>query len=120
MLFTVILLYGVCWAPIKIYQFLLDHGWMGFCSELSLILLTHSYFACHWIAMASSAINPIIYSFLSLSFRVSFVELLAKAAQLSIFFLKQNDFWKITKNFRESLSVRKSQTISLKTVSTNV
>lgn len=88
MLFTVILLYGVCWAPIKIYQFLLDHGWMGFCSELSLILLTHSYFACHWIAMASSAINPIIYSFLSLSFRVSFVDLLAKAAQLSNFFSK--------------------------------
>ncbi len=71
MLFTVILLYGVCWAPIKIYQFLLDHSWIGYCSELSLRLLTYSYFACHWVAMASSAINPLIYSFLSLSFRVS-------------------------------------------------
>lgn len=71
MLFMVVALYGTCWAPIKLYQFLLDYGVLSYCSQFSLQALVVAYFSCHWLAMFNSAINPIIYSFFSLSFRVS-------------------------------------------------
>jgi hypothetical protein len=71
MLFVVILLYGVCWAPIKLYQCLLDYGLISFCTSGQLYALVCTYFACHWIAMSNSFVNPIVYSFMSKSFRVS-------------------------------------------------
>lgn len=72
MMFTVVLLYGLCWMPVKVYQFLLDYGYINFCTEFQLRMIVIIYFTCHWIAMANSFVNPIIYSFMSKSFRVSF------------------------------------------------
>ena len=54
MLFVVMALYGICWAPIKLYQFLIDYGVLSYCSEFSMQALVVAYFACHWLAMANS------------------------------------------------------------------
>ena len=70
-MFTVILLYGICWMPIKLYQFLNDYGLIAYCTERELYAMVCLYFICHWMAMANSFVNPIIYSFMSKSFRVS-------------------------------------------------
>ncbi len=66
----VMALYGICWAPIKLYQFLLDYGVLSYCSQFSLQAIVATYFSCHWLAMANSAVNPIIYSWMSVNFRV--------------------------------------------------
>src|SRR6218665_889546 len=71
MMFTVILLYGFCWFPIKVFQVLLDFNLISYCSRTQLHTLVTIYFVCHWTAMANSFVNPIIYSFMSRSFRVS-------------------------------------------------
>nr|XP_027203178.1 RGS domain-containing serine/threonine-protein kinase A-like [Dermatophagoides pteronyssinus] len=99
MMFTVILLYGICWMPIKLYQFLNDYGLIAYCTERELYAMICLYFICHWMAMANSFVNPIIYSFMSKSFR--------------------NDFSKITKTFRQTFSKNFNQH-SIKTSSTQV
>lgn len=58
MMFTVILLYGVCWMPIKLYQFLLDYGLINFCTEQQLYILVSVYMSCHWVSSATMAIHP--------------------------------------------------------------
>lgn len=67
------LLYGLCWAPIKLFQFLLDYGIISYCTEREMYTWIGIYFVCHWTAMSNSFVNPIVYSFMSSSFRVSFV-----------------------------------------------
>ena len=67
---VVIIAYGVCWAPIKIFQLLIDHGIVWFCSEVGYFQFVYSYIACHWLSMANSCVNPIVYSYMSKSFRV--------------------------------------------------
>ncbi|UXI18552.1 isoleucine-tRNA ligase [Sarcoptes scabiei] len=99
MMFTVILLYGICWMPIKLYQFLLDYGLISYCTENELYAMVSLFFLCHWMAMANSFVNPIIYSFMSKSFR--------------------NDFTKISQTFRQTFSKNLNQ-LSIKTVSTQV
>ncbi|KAJ6216331.1 hypothetical protein RDWZM_007488 [Blomia tropicalis] len=66
---VVIIAYGVCWAPIKIFQLLIDHGIVWFCSEVGYFQFVYSYIACHWLSMANSCVNPIVYSYMSKSFR---------------------------------------------------
>ncbi len=73
MMFAVVLLYGICWTPIKIYQIILNFypDIFSFCSSIKYYILVGIYFFCHFVAMTNSFVNPIIYSFMSKSFRVS-------------------------------------------------
>ena len=64
------LLYGLCWAPIKLYQFMLDYDIIGYCTRTQMYIIIGCYFVCHWTAMSNSFVNPIVYSFMSSSFRV--------------------------------------------------
>lgn len=78
MLAIIILLYDICWLPIKLYQYLLDYDIIDFCSETSFYAFIYIYLSCHWLAMASSSMNPIIYSMLSVSFRNDFRQIVLK------------------------------------------
>src|SRR5690625_684603 len=71
-MFIIILLYDLCWAPIKLYQFLLYNDFISYCSETQFYTLIALYIGCHWLAMANSFVNPIVYSFMSKSFLVKF------------------------------------------------
>ena len=74
MMFAVVILYGICWTPIKIYQLALDYLPKLFhinCSETHFYAMITYYFFAHWLAMSNTFVNPIVYSFMSKNFRVS-------------------------------------------------
>ena len=64
-------MYCICWFPIKMYQFLLNFEIISYCSERQFYLMLYVYLSSHWLAMTNSFVNPIIYSFMTKSFRVS-------------------------------------------------
>lgn len=70
MILAVIVLYCLCWFPLKVLQFLLNFGILSYCTETEFYLMLYGYIACHWFAMANSCVNPFLYSFMSKSFRV--------------------------------------------------
>lgn len=55
----------------------MDYGYIEYCTERELYATVCLFFLCHWMAMANSFVNPIIYSFMSKSFRVNNRDLLA-------------------------------------------
>ncbi|XP_041364856.1 substance-P receptor-like [Gigantopelta aegis] len=65
MLITVVLMFGMCWLPIHLF-FLLD----AFAPNT--VPHEHKealYWGCHWLSMANSFVNPVIYGFMNDSFR---------------------------------------------------
>lgn len=70
MVFTVILTFGVCWAPQNMRFFLrgLSYPEMGFWEENETVLLVAQSFA-QILAYSNSTLNPILYSILSERFR---------------------------------------------------
>lgn len=74
MMLVVILVYCLCWSPIKVLLLLREFGIINadtYCNEGDFYLVLYLFIGCHWLAVANSCANPIIYSFMSLSFRVS-------------------------------------------------
>ncbi|XP_041485524.1 substance-K receptor-like [Lytechinus variegatus] len=67
MLVTIVLTFALCWLPLHIYQLL------GNVARKMLLANPSStfplFFTIHWLAMANSFINPIIYGFLNDGFR---------------------------------------------------
>lgn len=72
MLVAVVILFLVSWLPIKIFMTVITYSpeWLFIDDPQSNNAYIASYFICHWLAMNTSMINPIIYSFMSKSFRV--------------------------------------------------
>lgn len=70
MIFTVVLLYCICLLPFKTLQLLFNFKLISYCTEWEFTILLSVYIAFHWMAMAHSCVNPIIYSYMSRSFRV--------------------------------------------------
>src|SRR6218665_663029 len=75
MLIAIITAFALCWLPIQIFQLvvyfspnILDNS-----SDTKYYTFVGTYFVCHWISMAHSFMNPIIYSFMSKSFKVSLI-----------------------------------------------
>ena len=74
MLILIVIMFLVCWLPIQLFILIVD-----FAPALLQSIKTQQdepvylgvFYACHWMAMANSFINPIIYCFLNESFRVS-------------------------------------------------
>ncbi|XP_053202617.1 neuropeptide Y receptor type 5-like [Panonychus citri] len=71
MLAVVVILFAVCWLPLHIFNILywfevpiFDPG-----SDTGFYLHNGLFFLCHWLAMANSFLNPIIYCFMSDNFR---------------------------------------------------
>ena len=76
MLVAVVIVFSVCWLPIKIFMLLLVYwpNMIEFTDNISYYSYIGGFFFCHWLAMANSFANPIIYSFMSKSFRVSTIQ----------------------------------------------
>ncbi|XP_071107655.1 substance-K receptor-like [Haliotis cracherodii] len=65
MLVIIVVLFGLCWLPLHTF-FLLE----SFIPELMREADKNAlYYACHWLAMANSFVNPVIYGFMNDSFR---------------------------------------------------
>lgn len=72
MLVAVVILFLICWLPIKILMTVITYSpeWLFIDDLQSNNVYIATFFICHWMAMANSFVNPIIYSFMSKSFRV--------------------------------------------------
>lgn len=65
LLVAVMLVFTVCWAPINFYHLLTDlHP-----NRVTFRYNGTAFFVCHWIAVSSSCINPILYCWMNQSFR---------------------------------------------------
>lgn len=73
MLIVVVAMFGVCWMPLHILNVILN-----FRTEISSRAddtIAAIYISAHWLAMANSFANPIIYSFTNSIFRVKLLVL---------------------------------------------
>ncbi|KAH9514505.1 hypothetical protein Btru_025483 [Bulinus truncatus] len=64
MLVTIVLLFGVCWLPLHIFIIIITFNFNFFGAAANTI-----YFGVHWLSMANSFVNPLIYGFMNESFR---------------------------------------------------
>ncbi len=74
MLVTLVVVFALCWLPLHLFTLILDlapHLLDGIKTQSDERLFLGIYYSCHWLAMANSFANPIIYCFLNDSFRVS-------------------------------------------------
>ncbi|XP_022251862.1 delta-type opioid receptor-like [Limulus polyphemus] len=71
MLATVVLLFAVCWLPIHTFNLLIyfKEGFTIVNSQEEYFAFVAAFFCCHWLSMANSFVNPIIYCFMSENFR---------------------------------------------------
>ncbi|XP_054157241.1 trissin receptor-like [Oppia nitens] len=78
MLIAVVIVFSICWLPIKTFMLLLAFwpNMLEINDKISYYTYIASFFFCHWLAMANSFVNPIIYSFMSKSFRADFKDVL--------------------------------------------
>lgn len=65
MLATIVLLFGVCWLPLHTFFVVITFNETAFGDAANGI-----YFAFHWLSMANSFVNPVIYGFMNENFRV--------------------------------------------------
>lgn len=73
MMIVVMVCFVVSWLPLQILQFLIYFvpDVIMHCSGKDCFAYHMSFYACHWVAMANSFMNPFIYCFMSKNFRVS-------------------------------------------------
>ncbi|RWS30812.1 putative G-protein coupled receptor 83-like protein, partial [Leptotrombidium deliense] len=73
MLATVVFLFAICWLPLQ--TFLILHwfrvDFIDTSSDQGFTAYMIIFFVCHWLAMANSCVNPIVYCFMSENFRVT-------------------------------------------------
>lgn len=77
MLAVVVTLFVFCWLPLQAYDLLyrFDIDIFDPTTTTGTTLQNSLFFLCHWLAMANSFLNPIIYCFMSDNFRVTMVKL---------------------------------------------
>jgi 7 transmembrane receptor (rhodopsin family) len=73
MLVIVVLMFVLCWLPLHCFFLAVDFfpekisEWRNDGNELN---FSYTFLAIHFLAMSSSFVNPLIYSFMSQNFRV--------------------------------------------------
>ena len=77
--FIIIVVLMLCYVPILIFSAVLER----FRSKISLEVLYICFFLISLMAMLNSFFNPIIYSFRLRAFRVAFIELICKTANIA-------------------------------------
>ncbi|KAH9424505.1 hypothetical protein DERP_004690 [Dermatophagoides pteronyssinus] len=72
LLVAVLVLFIICWLPIKIFMLILAFrpSIVYLDSMTNYYIYYISFFLCHWLSMANSFANPILYCFMSKSFRI--------------------------------------------------
>ena len=73
MVLTLVVVFAFCWMPLQLFNLLID-----FAPHLLDYIISHEdeqlyygiFYSCHWVAMANSFTNPIIYGLLNDNFRV--------------------------------------------------
>ncbi|OQV17343.1 putative Neuropeptide Y receptor [Hypsibius exemplaris] len=72
MLVVIVLVFAICWFPLHLFFIVIDFFpeviklWRDHLHELP---FTYTFLAIHFLAMSSSYVNPLIYSFMNQNFR---------------------------------------------------
>lgn len=78
MLITIVLLFAICWFPIHLFQLIRIFNNEALKSYIGNDASSARYLiiviSSHWLSMANSFVNPMIYCFMSDNFRVSVVQ----------------------------------------------
>ena len=73
MLVVIVIVFALCWLPLHVFNFAIDIA-PYLLDEIKTQederLFLGLYYGCHWLAMAHSCANPVIYSFLNDRFMV--------------------------------------------------
>lgn len=80
MLFVVVILFAISWLPLQTFSMIMflypeireDFEYQS----VAYNIFIGTYFACHWLSMAHSCLNPLIYCFMNDKFRSDLHELL--------------------------------------------
>ena len=91
MLVTLVVVFALCWLPLHLFTLILDlapHLLDKIKTQGDERLFLGIYYFCHWLAMANSFANPIIYCFLNDSFRVGVQE--KQLIQVLFWFINHN------------------------------
>ncbi|CAM1154857.1 Uncharacterised protein r2_g4368 [Pycnogonum litorale] len=72
MLSVVVMLFAICWIPLHLFMLCISFspGLSEMSSESYKNIYMGLFITCHWLAMANSFVNPIIYSFMCENFRI--------------------------------------------------
>ncbi|XP_076458269.1 prolactin-releasing peptide receptor-like [Babylonia areolata] len=102
MLVVVVVMFALCWLPLHVFILLLDFrpDLMEHDSLEEERFFVGLFYTVHWMAMANSFINPIIYSFSNESFRVDLVYIFKGT------FSSCNCVKRLTSNSKHSSSLR--------------
>ena len=71
MLLVVVLLFAIFWLPLQTFSmvtFLYPSIYYDY-DSLGYTIFIGTYFACHWLSMAHSCLNPLVYCFMNDQFR---------------------------------------------------
>ena len=69
MLATIVLLFGVCWLPLHSFIIIITFNPTAFGR-----IANEVYFGVHWLSMANSFVNPVVYGFMNENFRVGLTQ----------------------------------------------
>jgi len=85
MLALLVLLFAICWLPIKLFFLVIvfNKEMIDFHTKTAYYVYVFTYFIAYFLSMFNSCINPIVYCFMSKSFRVSILRIIALSVQLS-------------------------------------
>lgn len=80
MLFVVVIMFAVMWLPLQTFSMIMflfpdvrgGYQYQSFGYNIFIV----SYFCCHWLSMAHSCLNPLIYCFMNDKFRTDLHELI--------------------------------------------
>lgn len=75
MLSTIVILFLICWLPIQALNLMVwfKRDWLEsiYATDVGYWCYVTATIVAHWLSMANSFVNPIIYCFMSENFRVS-------------------------------------------------
>lgn len=82
MLFVVVIMFAVSWLPLQTFSMILflypeireDFEYQSWAYNIFIC----TYFACHWLSMAHSCLNPLIYCFMNDKFRTDLHDLICR------------------------------------------
>ena len=90
MLITVTIIFFVSWAPLNLFNILIDTFEPFDNSESSSKMMLMIFAFCHLMAMTSVVTNPVMYGFLNENFKQSLAGLFSRVSCLKHFFMATN------------------------------
>lgn len=71
MLIIVVIVFGLCWLPLQLYNIL----YVTFPEVNEYQFIGIVWFSCDWLAMSNSCYNPFIYGIYNVSYKLCYINM---------------------------------------------